>query len=169
MVSLYGTFDTGLGGIVWRAGGLTGSHAGRNGTTVFVKPYAARLFTEGPRDRVLLVTQTLDIDSGRIVAPGDSCHACSVLVGMALFERKSGGPWTPIAVSKGVVSAGSWGAMPQAAIVGNFTAPALRIDDAYMAQGQISEWTTIVRYRDGTFKDELVSRRVTRPGETRAR
>jgi hypothetical protein len=49
--------------------------------------------------------------------------------------------------------------MPQAEIVGNFAAPALRIDDGYMAQGQMSEWTTIVRYSKGQFRPRIVSTR----------
>lgn len=169
MVAMYGAYDSLRGGVVWTAAGLSGDHAWRNGSPFLVRPHAARRFTEGSRERVLLVTHTLDIDGGRIVPAGESCHACAVLVGMALFERRFGGAWQPIAISQGAARAGSWGAMPQAAIEGNFSAPALRIDDAYMAQGQVSEWTTIVRYRDGAFKEELVSRRVKRAGETRLR
>jgi hypothetical protein len=85
---------------------------------------------------------------------------------MALFERRSGGEWRPIAISQGAVRAGSWGAMPHAKIVGNFWAPALRIDDGYMAQGKVSQWSAIVRYRDGKFTEEMVSRQVTVPQES---
>ena len=159
MVAMFGAYDSVLGGVLWTAAGLTGDPAWRNGSPLFVRPHAVRRFTEGRRERVLLVTHTLDLDGGRIVPPGASCHACSVLVGMALFERKSGDGWRPIAISQGATRAGSWGAMPQAEIVGNFAAPALRIDDGYMAQGQMSEWTTIVRYSKGQFRPRIVSTR----------
>jgi hypothetical protein len=163
MVAMFGSYDHGLGGVMWTAAGLTGDQAWQNGSLFFVRPHASRRFKDGSRERVLLVTHTLDIDSGRIVQPGDSCHACAVLVGMALFERRSGGEWRPIAISQSAARAGSWGAMPHAKIVGNFWAPALRIDDGHMAQGQVSDWTAIVRYRAGGFKEEVVLRRVIGP------
>jgi hypothetical protein len=159
MTTAYGTFDPVAGGSYWKPEGLADDLEGFNGQLVLAKPQSTRRFVRGDRERVLLVTNTLYIEDGRIVSPGDGCHACPVLVGLFLFERKAGGPWRVEAGDRSATSAGSWGRMPRATITGSFDAPALKIEDGYMAQGQISEWTVLVRYAEGRFHRRMVSLR----------
>lgn len=157
MASVFGKYDRDLGGSFWRAEGLTGDAVVINGEEKFVQPHSTQRFLLRGRERVLLVTNTLDIEDGRIIRPGESCHACAVLVGMILFERGPGEGWRLVSANRAATRAGSWGRMPRATIIGSFAAPALRIEDGFMAQGQISEWTTIVRYSDGQFRPRIVS------------
>ena len=72
------------------------------------------------------------------------CHACSPVIGGAVFRRR-GGEWTLDAVSKAAVIAGGWGAPPQAEIVRiGSDLQGVRLNSGFMAQGEVVVTTSIL-------------------------
>lgn len=157
MNHLYKSYDAARGGTLWVAEGLTGELGDANGDTMFVKPFRAARFTDGERERVLLVTHTLGVEGGKVIEAGSGCHACGSIVGMFMFERAHAGTWSVLAADHAVTRAGAWGRMAPAEVVGDFNAPGLQIEDSYTAQGQTFSSTSLARYEDGGFRVSVVS------------
>ena len=151
MLAIFGNFNISDKTSIWKS--ITPREqlesSGFSGDDGLVTAEFAQIFTEGGRDKFIIVVKTIPHEEDF------SCHACSPIIGVASFVR-SGSKWNVETVTKFVTTSGGYGEIPKVKLIqlGN-DKHGLRFDGSGGGMGYFIDYMFIVANQGSQFKEVL--------------
>lgn len=144
--ALFGNWDPKTRSATWDLSALAPDLRGHpsNGSGRAQASIPARVaFSEGGRDKVALVLQSVELDKDG--APLD-CHVCGALLGVQVYARAAGGQgWLRERGSNAVMHVGTYGSIPDPRLVELAPGRAgLALEGGDMGQGYTSQYAVLV-------------------------
>jgi cell division protein FtsN len=151
---LYGNYDQSKHGVLWTISQAPKEIEDWNNKTVLVVPLRTENFMDNGIEKKVFLTNTLDIEDGKVIATGEGCHACTSLVGAAIFE-KTDGKWQLVSKNKFLSTGIGWGHPPD--IKTNFYQAqnelVFSISGGFTNQGVTESWSQLITFKNNTWTE----------------